>query len=1490
MTAEAIIAGLTQKTLLAGTYKVEGALNFTGLTDVILDGSNIKLELDKTITFENCNNVTLKNISIFTSNNATPVIDIKSSCKNINFTKIEFTSSDVLNGSMATIMKAAALVIVNGCRFDSGNSYNGILLEEGAKGSTIKNCAISSGNIAVIDHSKDGILIENNFINTVNGVQSDSAYTSVSYNTINVTDTAIAFNDGGLHLLASLNVINGAGKHAVVNNAKNVVFIKNKLGSIEANSVHLMTVAMNEFTKPEKNVTLTDCQYVLVDDNTGISLDKKTGCTNVYGDDALDQTARVEYGVNEDLLPKLDKEFFVGMKRRDTVNYGGTEMTLNDYIDLMAVQSEYVIIPPGAYSLDTIHLTKVKNLSIYAYGVMAEYYSYKNPAMIAGNCDTVILKGITIDHADIANAQGTVVDKTDKYLVWKSDEGYLADLTDMNYFPEQAWGARFLKGSDIPCADIDFQKKEKDSDGNIRLYYGNGNSRNVLVGDKIVMRGLMQQISDVWSSSNMQYEDVSIYNGTKFAFSERGNGEKATRMNRVAVTPGPAPILKDQNGNFRTNADGSYVRGVPRMASTADATHSTNMQKGPITTNSVFEKMTDDGTNINGEFSKVTNYDPETNTLTYKYGDNAYSGICANFKVGDKVLIFTRRGKLLIDTVATSETSMTPDYVYSVQLKDDVVLENGSLLQNASASGNDFVFDNCKVDNVRSRGLLIKASKGIIKNCTLTNTGMSGILVKPEIDEPWNECGYADGLIIENNFLKNNGILTGSDLHSPINITGDGQNKSDPLYQMHKNISVKNNKIEDRNTQYAIHVNSLQASEIKNNDLGTRKGYTMQTDTNPGIYLNGDSSIVVSNNIYPEKADPKVETSNTAKDITGNDVGSLIASMLETKVESVLVNNQWKIQVVMKNLTTHPISGVIAIDKATVGMVNLKDTITINKLAANETITKYIDIICPPSQLNPRQGVGNIALKVKLDDGTVGKITTKLSFDIAVKAENAPVITGTTIDPVWEKAPKTYLGKENADPSAEIKFLWDQEYLYFYTSVQDAEHYQASCADMMWMNDCVQLAIDPSRSIESGINGQAELGFALNSQTNKVMAYAWINTISGKTGILNITTDVEANVFRDEAHKNTVYQAKIPWSMIGADGKCPELNKEIGFNVALTDYDKSVELTTSIQLYGGTQGSKDPGLFGAMRLFETAPNPPVGPTPLPDVKPTPEPVQPPTVTQSVDDKGTIKLQIEAPDISEVVTTLDKTIVKNEVTIDETIIAKATEKTPITIDMKLSTENTKKVIENSLTQKVEIKLVVPNALFSNQYVSISSLTISKEVFEQAKISKKNVAFIVETIDGTIIAAFAFEGAEIAHIVDTNLAVNLFPAHKDKAGVNKNGVTLSFVHSGKLPSKATVTLNVSKYYPNGTELFLYYENKETGKMDFVASGIKVIEGKALIGIEHCSNYMITDTAIATDVPKTADTTTIYFTIAFSFLMLAACLGFIRRTILNKEFSHQ
>ena len=233
--------------------------------------------------------------------------------------------------------------------------------------------------------------------------------------------------------------------------------------------------------------------------------------------------------------------------------------------------------------------------------------------------------------------------------------------------------------------------------------------------------------------------------------------------------------------------------------------------------------MCDDATNqnaVHGRLDEVIVNDDNTITLIYKGNFSEYScsvnkwqpigqpsGFCYNFKVGDRVYVYTSTGQLVCDTPALSITSVVDTVNFEwkdhgfpkstakgqverrkVTVAADAVnlkaLEgfnlkdnhwsstNKVLIDNMSMSSNGFVFDNCKFQNIRSRGLLIKASGGTIQNCTFRNIGMSCGAILYEIY--WGESGVTEDMLVDRNLFDHTGYFKNHDLYATVAVVGLG--------------------------------------------------------------------------------------------------------------------------------------------------------------------------------------------------------------------------------------------------------------------------------------------------------------------------------------------------------------------------------------------------------------------------------------------------------------------------------------------------------------------------------------------------------------------------------------------------------------------------------------------------------------------------------------------------------------------------------------------
>jgi len=1069
---------------------------------------------------------------------------------------------------------------------------------------TIMNSYIQGGKYAVDDHSINGAYIGNNVFTAQSNaaIRVNTGYTNMQNNTIN-SGHGILVQSGVQNIMIGLNKVNSSGSAITVDGARNVVSALNEVwgdivyqnGSSNANII--------ENQLKEGTIKLNDTSYALVNGNEGDESFNVDTATNVYGDNILDYSVRVASGVNTDLLPKVDKELYVGMPRRDTFNLKGRQVSFKKYLTDTVGAKHTVLIPPGAYKTTGIRFDHLTTTNVYAYGTLAEFERYTESAITMVNSDKITIKGLNIDFKHNANAQGTIVSKKGKVISVIADPGFLPDFTDPAYYSASAGLTLFKPDAngkfETPFADGGTGNRTYDPETRLNTFTASGAASNHMeVGDKIAMRGITVNVNYLIGNSGIRYEDVIVLNGSGFGFLEH-SGDQATTLWRVAMTPAAAPLLTDETADFYNNYDRSTPeinamikalvttdakgrkRGQDRLISTCDATHSTNMREGIRVYHSIFENMTDDATNVNGEFGKVVSVDGSS--VVYTRGDNFYTGLNVPFREGDHVLIYTRQGKLLADTVATSATESLGNDQYRFTIEGTFAYEAGTLIENESANGRGFVFDNNYVANTRSRGFAIKAYDGKLVHNTIKSTGMSAILVKTEMDEGWNESGPVWNLLIENNLIENSGFYTGSILHSPINISGDGQMTSDPQFLLHNNITIRNNVIRDRGTGYAINVNGAQNVTITNNVFEPRKGYNDSNDDAPAVYLNGVNGVIVSDNHYPSAVEQKLEVTIIAKNISGTDVSGVLSDFLEASIAPVLVDNQWKMKLTMTNTSAEPLTASVQVESATKDFIDSGVIHEGKHIPAGQTISFYYDIFTLPSDMNPARNSGDVTIVINIVDTDVfGKLSTKAFFNTTPKA--TPTIGAA--DSSWKLADKLVRTSDEPDNlSMTVQTLWDDNYFYLLTDVVDDVHIQEQPTGEMWMQDSIQFALDPGRDAGYGSLGKIEFTLALPSGGTTPKAYIHTNTIVGTPLLMQeiAAEKIGLQVERNNNTGHTYYFAAFPWEIIGGNGEAPAENANVGFDVAVNDSDGIGR--TFIELYGAIVNSKSVEAMGATKLL-----------------------------------------------------------------------------------------------------------------------------------------------------------------------------------------------------------------------------------------------------------------------------------------------------------------
>ena len=134
----------------------------------------------------------------------------------------------------------------------------------------------------------------------------------------------------------------------------------------------------------------------------------------------------------------------------------------------------------------------------------------------------------------------------------------------------------------------------------------------------------------------------------------------------------------------------------------------------------------------------------------------------------------------------------------------------------------------------------------------------------------------------------------------------------------------------------------------------------------------------------------------------------------------------------------------------------------------------------------------------------------------------------------------------------------------------------------------------------------------------------------------------------------------------------------------------------------------------------------------------------------------------------------------------------------------------------------------------------------------------ISYIVEDYDRGLTYTWQFKkeeenGKSVAENIEmnVNLRLSIDAITNDTKEinniVNQKKLIISFDHIGKLPSEATVRINVSDRFNDGEKLYLYYYNPETRKIEFIQNNLKVEDGYVEFTINHCSDYLLTGAVV-------------------------------------------
>ena len=479
---------------------------------------------------------------------------------------------------------------------------------------------------------------------------------------------------------------------------------------------------------------------------------------------------------------------------------------------------KYIVVPPGVYRVqpesNKAHLTfsNLRDVTIVAYGVEMICLETTRAINIY-QCTNFKIQGLSIDFDPLPFTQGRITqlssDKT-VHTIELSDGYPTANLINGNKYEIFRPDTRTLRFGSYYSYSYTVQDSK-----NIKVTRS-GSWQGEQVGDIIAISarhapgGSIPHAIYVTKSDGAILEDVTLWSGNMFGFFET----YSTRSQYIRCTIDRRPLEND----YTTRAD-ARIR-----SNHADAFHSKFADVGPKYDGCKARFMADDAVAINGSYDMVMATSGSTIRVLGKDND-------IHVQAGDPLEIISFTGERLNDAQVVSVTKSSSgatqaeiDFLYSlgvhsgyqdsmrsiwnVVIDRSITLPRGSLIAASNRLGNGFVVTNCDFGYNRSRGILVKASQGLISNNRVEGSVMEAIRVAPEYW--WLEAGSSIAVSIVGNTIDNSEI--------GIEVAAQGGNRQLAPAGAFKDITIQNNIV--RNTSKdSIKVTSTNGLLINGNTV-----------------------------------------------------------------------------------------------------------------------------------------------------------------------------------------------------------------------------------------------------------------------------------------------------------------------------------------------------------------------------------------------------------------------------------------------------------------------------------------------------------------------------------------------------------------------------------------------------------------------------------------------------------------------------------------------
>ena len=475
---------------------------------------------------------------------------------------------------------------------------------------------------------------------------------------------------------------------------------------------------------------------------------------------------------------------------------------LQGFIDeQLANGAKTITVPPGRYRVAPkrgVHLTlqNLDRVTLVATGVQM-ICTETTKALSIKNCRDLTVTGLTIDYDPLPFTQGriTALAPDNSWIEFQILRGYPENLeqriaifdgnTHLRKTPTHYGWQPFEKlgGGRYRVAKSASYRYRKEVDietvGDI-LVTNNANVPGGYSAHAIVS-------SDC---TNLVLEDITLFASNCFGYLEHYCDNTTYRRCSIDRCPPELDLRPREVRRLRS--------------SNADAFHSKHAIRGPQLLNCTAKFMDDDAVNICGEYYMVLGSIGRSVRVVAPKG--------VNIKPGHGVELFTYTGIRLPDArvqAVVASGMVQPDesafikaqYMnagaresfaslsarcWVLTLDREVALPRGSAVASTQHTGNGFLVKDCDFGFNRSRGILIKGSRGQVVGNRITGSWMAAVLLAPEWW--WMESGSSSEVVIRDNVI--------SDCReAAIKVVAVGGNGATAPAGAHRDITIRNNRI-----------------------------------------------------------------------------------------------------------------------------------------------------------------------------------------------------------------------------------------------------------------------------------------------------------------------------------------------------------------------------------------------------------------------------------------------------------------------------------------------------------------------------------------------------------------------------------------------------------------------------------------------------------------------------------------------------------------------